>query len=347
MSGRKQHYIPQSLLRGFAKPGKGKALQVTVYSREHGVFTTATDGVAARRYFYSELSEMVGVETLDDRITAFENQLGAALAEFRRIAPGHAIDVAKAAEVVTHLCARQAHLRDSFASAFGPLIDGVEALFHEKEWMRKEMGLNESGPNEIFKDAIDKAYKQYETQLSSAGITRSEFEHYLFHWTRTNFDSNFPTLLSFLRAALGQLHGQTDKVARDGHIKALERSLVPDNRIEVLKQLAWRIKPRSNSDCVLPECLAVTWSLRAGYQPLMYAGKDLDAVFMPVCHNRLLVGERVGVTAPDVANEVLVACSWDFFVARDRTPEVEGLVPRIGERARKLIDEAVGAAIKK
>jgi hypothetical protein len=110
MSGLKQHYIPQSLLRGFGKQGKGKSVQVTVYSRDRGVFTTATGGVAARRYFYSQLADGVGVETLDDRITAFETRLAKILVEFRGVVPGHTVDATKAAEVVTHLCARQAHL---------------------------------------------------------------------------------------------------------------------------------------------------------------------------------------------------------------------------------------------
>lgn len=65
MSGSKQHYIPEFFLRGFGKQGRGKSIQVTVYTKDRRVFTTATDGVAAQRYFYSELPAEPGIETLD------------------------------------------------------------------------------------------------------------------------------------------------------------------------------------------------------------------------------------------------------------------------------------------
>ena len=48
MSGRKQHYIPQFFLRGFAESGKAKKAQVRVVTRERN-FIASTEGVAAQR----------------------------------------------------------------------------------------------------------------------------------------------------------------------------------------------------------------------------------------------------------------------------------------------------------
>jgi hypothetical protein len=53
LSGRKQHYIPKFLLRAFGRRGKGKTIQITVYSKKRGVFTTSLEGAAAERDFYS------------------------------------------------------------------------------------------------------------------------------------------------------------------------------------------------------------------------------------------------------------------------------------------------------
>jgi hypothetical protein len=79
----------------------------------------------------------------------------------------------------------------------------------------------------------------------------------------------------------------------------------------------------------------------------MSGGKDIEAVLMPLCHDRLLVGHRAGMTVsvPATINELAVVCSWDCFIARDRIPELQRLIPRIGERARKLMDEAVRTAL--
>ena len=347
MSGRKQHYIPQVLLRGFGKRGKGKAVQVTVYSRDHGVFTTATDGVAAQRYFYSELPANNETETLDDKITVYESWLAKIIAEFRDTTPGHAVDPAKAAEMVTHLCVRQAHIRDSFASATEQLLHGAENIFLDKDRARKALGLDDPNPNEVLLDEIHTLYEKFGPQLGQLGITKPVFERWVFAISKAEFDRNFEEQSPFLQGVFSLMQGQTNKIARQGHIKALEQSLAPDLRIEVLKRFDWRTEPDPASGFVLPDCVAISSSEGASYRPLAYAGKDeTDTIFMPLSHNRLLVGALGGAIGdvPQTVNKAFVVCSWDCFIARDRTPEFEQLVSKIGERTRGLIDDIVGEA---
>ncbi|GKS86101.1 hypothetical protein AVMA1855_18135 [Acidovorax sp. SUPP1855] len=68
MAGRKQHFIPQALQRGFGQ-AKGKKTQVYVFKKGSEPYLSSTEGVAAQRDFYSEPSDE---ETLDDRITKYE-----------------------------------------------------------------------------------------------------------------------------------------------------------------------------------------------------------------------------------------------------------------------------------
>jgi hypothetical protein len=348
VSGRKQHYIPQSLLRGFGRQGKGKAVQVTVYTKDQGVFTTSTGGVAAKRYFYSELAANTDVENLDNKITAYETKLAKVLAEFRATAPGGAVGAAKAAEAVTHLCVRQAHLRNSFASGAGQLISAMGDLFGDKERTRKLMGIDAQTPDKIFQGEIDKSYEQWRPQLSQAGFTKHKFQQLAFAKMKSEFESDFPNYSSLFQSVIDQLQGQTEKMARQGQIRALGRSLAPESRIKYLKQLAWRIEAGSTCGFVLPDCVAISWSAEEGYQPFVYSGKGAAAVFMPLSHDRLLVGElgeAIG-SAPELTNKISAACSWDCFIARDRNPELEQLAPGIGELTRELIQKAVASAFE-
>ena len=52
MPGLKQHCIPHFLPRGFGSSRSSKNIQVTVYSRTHGIYRAATQGVGAQREFY-------------------------------------------------------------------------------------------------------------------------------------------------------------------------------------------------------------------------------------------------------------------------------------------------------
>lgn len=68
VSGRKQHFIPQALQRGFTREIRG-TYRVWVHHRERGVYESNVADVAASRDFYSEPALEAGPRTLDDRIT--------------------------------------------------------------------------------------------------------------------------------------------------------------------------------------------------------------------------------------------------------------------------------------
>src|SRR6185312_12605251 len=100
MSGRNQHFIPQSLLRGFGVK-RGKKTYVVAYTFDRGVFAPPTDGIGAEGNFYSELDVDGGTETLDDKITDYEQRIPAVLEQLRQLSDE--ADAALAAELVTHL----------------------------------------------------------------------------------------------------------------------------------------------------------------------------------------------------------------------------------------------------
>jgi hypothetical protein len=152
---------------------------------------------------------------------------------------------------------------------------------------------------------------KFEIELNQNGLTREKFEQWMFHQLKADYDRIFPKLASFLQSLSAQTQGLTGTLAREAHNKALERDLIPQTRLEILERFVWRIEPGPASGLVLPDCVAVSWTTEGGYQPLMTAGKEIDAALMPVRHDRLLVGHRAGTTAglPGIMNEVAVVCS--------------------------------------
>lgn len=132
MSGRKQHYIPQCLLRGFEAKRSGKHVQVIVFRPGRQPYLSSTEGVAAERDFYSGLSAD-DRKTLDDRITDYEQRLSPLLRRLRSSAPGELVDSFFAAEVVAHLTIRGAFLRDLFGLGLREMISETSALFSNEE----------------------------------------------------------------------------------------------------------------------------------------------------------------------------------------------------------------------
>src|SRR3954451_2575706 len=121
MSGRKQHFIPQSLLRGFGVE-RSKKTYVVAYTYDRGIFAPPTDGIGAERSFYSELDVERTSETLDDRITDYEQRIPAVLNQLRQVSAE--ADPAVAAELVTHLTVRNDHFRKAISTGGANLIGG-------------------------------------------------------------------------------------------------------------------------------------------------------------------------------------------------------------------------------
>ncbi len=141
MAGRKQHYIPQCLLKGFKTPGRGRTVKVWVFKKGQQPYVSSTEDVAAERYFYSGLSKDNSL-TLDDQITQYENKLSELINKLYDLPVDSIIDSDIAAKVITHLTIRVAHLRDVFSISFKELIDDSVEIFSDKGLIRSLMGID-------------------------------------------------------------------------------------------------------------------------------------------------------------------------------------------------------------
>ena len=349
MAGPKQHFIPQVFLRGFGKQGKGKAIQVVVYPKDRSIFRTSTVGVAAQRYFYSKPPIDGSVRTLDDEITNYEKRLTKVLVELRDTEPGASVDPGIAAEAVTHLCVRQGHIRDSYSSAAEKLVGGLADLSRTKYGVQKLFDLDSDRPSQKLIEMFDELYEKFKPQLNNIGITREAFRNIAFNFAKEKVNRNFPKYSELLGSLFQEMQAQAGKSIKEGQIKALEQGLVPEPRVEFLKQFTWRVEVSASIGWVLPDCVAISWDADEQYQPLMYSGRKHIAVLMPLSHSQLLIGERGEPTVKPHCrlNEQFAACSWNFFIARDRVQEFAKLVPQIGRRAMDVTDQAIESSLSK
>ncbi|MDA9426228.1 DUF4238 domain-containing protein [Bradyrhizobium sp. CCBAU 53380] len=156
MAGALQHHIPQFFSRGFRSPGGSKKQsQVWVYAKDREPhLAIVKDEVGVEAHFYSDLATD-GSRTLDDEITDYEVKAARLLQELRGLGPESPSDSKASAEIVAHLTIRNAHLRGSFAlglqAIFGQAID----LFCNEDRLRAILGLDQTAPTSVLKDAID------------------------------------------------------------------------------------------------------------------------------------------------------------------------------------------------
>jgi hypothetical protein len=342
MSGTNQHFIPQSLLRYFGQKRK-KQTRVVVYERDN-IFITATTGAAAQRYFYSRLPTN-SEQTLDDRITLYEPRILQILQRLHALAAGAVVDGADSAEVISHLCVRNAQMRDSFSHASSQLLSSAVDMFMDPQKRWKLMGLDKSHPTGAM---LEEFNKLYDTQLMALrGAPRDRFVQMCFNLTKAKFNLTEPFAGEQIGAFAGTLKAAMPDMAAGAQRCALEKDLVPDGRATALKGLQWSVHD-TDFDLILPDCIAVDGTGAKDCRAFVYAPNDeLRLVLMPISSRRFIVGARADAKPSlNEVNLMFARCSWRFFVANERSNTLGKLVPEIGTVTRAWFDRETRGALK-
>lgn len=347
MAGVKQHFIPQLLLRRFGtrRPQREKT-QVCVYPKGAAAFIAATDGVAAQRYFYSELTDD-GSETLDDRITDHEHKVLADLQAIDAVPLHAAVSSAVAARVLAHLTIRNGHVRQAFAKAGGLMASEGLERFKDPAWVSAAIGLDQDTPDaRMLKMMRDEAAKipGGKALLSMPGMQKA-----LFDGLKVNFAKEQPAIAAAIGSFQNRFVEYLPKMVRKAHVKALDQSLAPEARIAKLEALTWTVEPSTEGDIILPDCVALARETgRAALIPTLFLSKttDVEAVFMPLGPDRLLVGTTPGVDHYPLVgwNASAAASSADFFIGKTRDRELARLIPLIGTVVETYMEEQLRPA---
>jgi hypothetical protein len=339
MAGRKQHYIPQAVQRSFEAARTGTKAQVLVFRKDRKAYLTATDGSAAERDFYSNpLTD--GIGALDDKITDFEAaHLGPILQQLRSTPYGE-VDSGLAAIAIAHLAFRTAHLRGSMAAIADDGLAQMQAVVEDSQALRRFAGIDSLPANSPMTELIQET-------LSEAGADnwpekeRTAAERIIAFRVRERFDDLVPQAISAFSDRLGWLQGSLTDLIPLAHARALSQSLVPDSRVQPLRELKWFVVAADTQDghFILPDCVVVgTSTSSCELQPYsMLAPDEVCMVVMPLSSRQLLVGNAQDVQiAQAQINLQLARCSLDFFVSSKEDAETCQAAEVIGTYAAQL-----------
>ncbi|MFO6428940.1 DUF4238 domain-containing protein [Erythrobacter sp. W302b] len=347
MSGRKQHFIPQSLLRGFSRKGKGSKQQVVAYTYDRGIFTAATDGVGAERNFYSELDVEGKTQTLDDKITDFETPLADVLVGLRALPHRASAETLQAATFVTHLTVRNDHFRKSVSTGGAALFHRFQSSMSDEQTAKALMGLGGNSPSDFFRNAMKKPIADYAAMFAAMGLSEDQIIEWAFAYAKANFSEFHRALVVPMQASFDSFsEPKILEIAADAQRRALETGLSPQAWIDRLSEMDWHVL-HSDVSLILPDCVSIAVGNSGTPSPLMLAERDeVEAILLPIASDRLLVGSREDRAIPlfDL-NAAFAACSWDFFVGFDRTNEFEALRDSIRTGVQKQMDDLVSEAL--
>ena len=253
MAGRKQHFIPQALQKGFRIVDNGKKAQVYVFKKGGAHYLAATDGVAAQRDFYSAPSDE---ETLDDKITTYEGMVLAPAIMAFRDSPVGPVDSETAAAVVVHLAIRTAFTRDGLSSVALELLGALVNAMRNDQEARVMLGVDSLKPDSMLLTQVQE--ELYSASVSLPDELRTAFVKFAHFRAREQFSNVFPDVVAAAMSHLGRLLENIPELAVGSHGQALRNDLVPAPRVARLKEMNWRVIEAGESNFfVLPDCIAV------------------------------------------------------------------------------------------
>lgn len=195
MAGKKQHFIPKSVLRGFLIDFPGNNLQTWAFVKERSPFQVSIDNFAAQRYFYSNNDDSSG-PTLDDKITDYEGRFSELLNSIRELPSGSSADPEVVAELISHLVIRGAFARDVFKNGARQMLGLIESSVQKEGVMRQLLLTDEPGSDSPLRKALREEVEKHE---GSGIFLPPNFENEAISF----IDNNFELLFQSLNPSLG------------------------------------------------------------------------------------------------------------------------------------------------
>lgn len=340
MAGKRQHFIPQFLQKGFASHISGNQAFTWVYRKGKNAFNTNILNVGVEGFFYSEGDN----SSLDDTITAAEGSLASFVETLRVEGEIKQEDFGQAAQLFAHLEVRTRHLRQSFFTAGNNLFNELMAFLSDpiscENYFRQKIKndpslIRDSVLKELRKNGLPEEYLPVLIQLSGQFIEQA-IPHIII--------SQIPEMVAYFRSVMPE---KLKEASKTGHIKALAQSIAPDVKVRRYEMLSYVVKKSEEVSLPLGDSVVLFHvSGERGFKTYLEKDDDLKAVILPISPHQALMGS-VGNLELDfsILQRAIAGCSLEYFIASDSSPEKEQLINHISENSYLLSSSQIESLI--
>lgn len=294
MAGKRHHFIPQFLQRGFAS--LGDVHNAWVFHKERSAINTNIKNIAIEGQFYAH----EGDTSVDDKITDVEGSLAAFVTKLCGAPDGTAVDSHKAAELINHSLVRTRHVRQNFQRTSEQLLRKTYAALMDPEKLTavliRHIQTDENFPNLVRKRLVlELANVVPEEQIAEAveALLPAAIQHLAAampdeirrtapdHARALEAEAKMAFESSLLREAVKQ-----------AHLKALRLPSAPTTREDAFAELTFEVRRFAEGDIILGDSVAVyAVTGERKVTPLNDSATPMIGVLLPLDPETCLIGE--------------------------------------------------------
>ena len=346
MAGVRHHILPRFLLKGFASRVVGQEVFTWVYRKGGNVFETNTVNVSVEKHFYGR----EGGLNVDDEITDIEKGFATLLNELRLKDNAYEIVNPAVADFVGHLSSRTKHLRDSLVETTGVLTTTLTNYLADQSRFRAWILEYYKRHPEVVRKALDDALGQMQLPRHQRLMLRQRMLMMIRpERIVAQMDKDIHGYALMFGALGPMLLEKIPEMAKEGHIKTLAKSLIPEPRVEDYRRLNWFVF-KSVEPLILGD-VGCLFEVTGKKKFISLSGKEdeLKNIYLPISSDTLVVG-TVSTTSPQVdfktLNENVAKSSRDFFVCRESSPEMHKLLGVLGTEAEILSEDEIEQLVR-
>lgn len=348
MAGKRQHYIPRFLLKGFCSKTEGTKSFVWYFRKGSKPSEISIRDVAVSKQFYGD----TGPESIDEKLTEMEQKFGPTIERLRK---DKKIDISDLPIVVAffiNMVIRTQFIRKSFTDATGGLMEMTARNLSDPRKMAV-----------VLNQAITQNKSRFHDQLrrsmhSKLGAKMPVVEEHIIRWVEENSEQ----LTSLLARPISKEFGKVltafiEKIDEHGtvsHKVALDRFLDTrefSKRHQQYRNLHWKLKSYDPNQFILGDICVLTMNTKSQFfSPPILSKKDNEILLLPISHNTLLIGSDSKdplLPTPAALNTHSVELSIDFFVSPTNTERERKLSKRVGEKANSWWEPEIEKIEKK
>ncbi len=345
MAGKRHHYLPQFLLSGFTHRSTGKDSYCWVFRKEQVGFETNIKNVGVEGYFYGKPE----LSNLDEHITREESEFAELVKLLRGsdTVPAHMSE--QISRLVVHLALRTKHVRSSFSTGAESILANLAEVANDPTKLKQlYISILRKNPELVF-EALNKKIEQNGLQDQFTPEIEAELRNLAQIYAPSIAEQSVsePNVIAeFLRISQEDLPDALES----GHIRALEKNISPQERIEILAHLSWGLMVFPKHSIILGD--VGVWATRPEEDtpvPFTWSGSQVEMVVLPLSHSHVLIGQPLGQAASlesEHINIVSASLSLEYFASSRSNATREQLAHIIGSTALQEIEAGVKSATK-
>lgn len=329
MAGKRHHYIPRFLQRGFLNENAKKDYTF-IYLNDGAKRTSKIDNVGVEGFFYSADGET----DLDHKITELEGKYAQHISKLREN-PLISISFEEIAEIIFHFEIRTNNFRRNFHSSGEVFLHKMKERFTERNMLEPILRaeLNNKLDNS---DEVDKLLIEGNAPKNQREKLKKEIRERAGIFVDVHMEKILITIKDAMEFNISK---RFKDVVKKGHINGMTKGLNENNKVNIYKSLNYKIINTDFNILLSDSIVIFEMEGLSEFKPF-YDTKDiLKAIYFPISSN-LLIYAFTNEDDPklSVLNEMSAKCSKDFFIACEDSPYFELMQKCIGINCQLLTE---------